>query len=473
LNFEKLPEVPWIWVDFVKSRLSVSPAFEPMRPMPEYEDESLMTRREVLSGLLEESATDSAQVLESIRRLRQRGSVVVAANLYPGFLGGPASQILKCLTAVKACGELAERGTAAIPLCWIDPKPPSRVWPQEVALPDSESELHLFKSPILDFAHYSSADPTPRDPIADLFARIEKFGRGTCDMEILDVLRGIHDRAGGLSSASLRLISDLMGEWGMVVLDSSKPEVGRISNELYAPIHNQSERMQSLLRKEAAHLAEAGYAGELSEDTVRTFLVQSVMLPELMIILDPHEVFSYTAAQPVFDAFGWRRPMAWPRASATVVDARSRRILKRYNLNLDQLFAGEAAVIEQINSTMPRSATGTLNALKSEVETRIAEIGASGHSGNEFMRTAEACRAKILYQLEKLRTRVEAARARKEQVLARQIRTLCSFLAPHQRLQENEFAGLQLLLRFSRAGLRLLYERLDIRSMEHQLIPMD
>jgi hypothetical protein len=58
-------------------------------------------------------------------------------------------------------------------------------------------------------------------------------------------------------------------------------------------------------------------------------------------------------------------------------------------------------------------------------------------------------------------------------MVRRQISRTCNALAPNGRIQERELGGIQMLLRYSCAALRPLYEKLDILSREHQLIAMD
>ena len=111
---------------------------------------------------------------------------------------------------------------------------------------------------------------------------------------------------------------------------------------------------------------------------------------------------------------------------------------------------------------LPNSASEKLESLKLAVE---AQLGALVYAGS--------CKEKIVYQLEKLREHFEAARATKQQALRRQMRKACNFLAPNGRVQDMELAGIQIPLRYSRAGLRSLYGKLDILKFEHQLISMD
>jgi hypothetical protein len=81
--------------------------------------------------------------------------------------------------------------------------------------------------------------------------------------------------------------------------------------------------------------------------------------------------------------------------------------------------------------------------------------------------------ARIIYQLEKIQRHSSEALTNKEKAAERRICKACDFLAPLGRRQKDALGGAQIPLYYGRAGLRGLYERLDITTQNHQLIEMD
>jgi uncharacterized protein YllA (UPF0747 family) len=429
-------------------------------------------RENVLRALTDDGEPGSAPTPESLERLRQPETVVVVTSFYLSLLGGPASQILKCLTAIKVCEELAKHSLAAVPVCWITRGPTSAFSPSSITLLDDDSELHCLQLQPSLTRGFAAADPPPSNPVSTLFLQIEEIGRGTFDAEVFEILRGAFVPETTFSSALRRLVAALMREWEMIVVDADAPRFEPILTEALAPIHNQAEKIQHLLSRQTMELAEAGYVGAYS-DTIPSALAQSLAMPVIACVLDPYEIYSYARALPVWDEAGLPRPMVWPQSSATIVDARSRRILQRYHLSIHQLYSGEREVISKIMDTMPRSAPEKLDRLISEVEAHMAELNALVPAGSEFAKTAGSCKGKLVYQLGKLRKHFAAATARRQQAVSRQIHKACNSLAPGRRVQERELAGIQIPLRYSLSGLRSLYEKLDILQFEHQLISMD
>ncbi len=427
------------------------------------------TKREKLfRALTNGGILDSAQ-RENAQRLLHSEAVAVVTNFYPSLFGGPVSQFLKCLTAVKVCEELAKDGIVSVPVCWISSTAPLGFSTSSVNLLDDESELHRFQLP-----EVINCEPVPSQA-PDILRQIKEVGRGTYDTEVLEILGAVLASSMPFPSPTARLVEALMKELGLIVLDADAPGFLSILNEALAPIRSQTENIQSLMQKKASELAASGYIGTSSEDEdiIPACLIPCLVLPAIACVIDPYEIYGYAKALPIFDEALVPRPVAWPRSSATILDVRSRRILERYDLTLPRLYSGEEEVIKNILEVLPNSTPEKIKSLKLEVETRMAELAARVSTRSEFADSAKSCKEKIIYQLEKLQAQFEAAMQRKEQALRRRIHRACNFLAPNRRIQEMELAGIQIPLRYSRGGLRSLCEKLDVVKFEHQLIAMD
>jgi uncharacterized protein YllA (UPF0747 family) len=406
-------------------------------------------KRDVLPSIFIGSRDQrSTRASENVRRLQQHDSVVVTTNLYPSLFGGPAFQILKCLTAIKACEELSKHGITAIPVGWINTAPYAGSSASAIRLLDSESELHRLQFPAPEAKEISPADQLSPSQIASLFSQIEEIGQGTFDSEMIGILRASFQPGVTIAQATGNLFAALMEDWGMLVADPSSPE------------------FQSVLPQTA-------YNAPSIEDAHRATLIQNSILPVISCVIDPDEVFSFVGAQPFFDRIDQVQPLAWPQASATAMDIRSRRTLERYKLELSRLFSGEQTIMLDLQNAMPHSTAGRLDSLRSEVEAQIARLKALNSSGKELSKTLESGREKILFQINKLCEHFESARTLKLETAGRQIHKACNCLAPGGKLQERELAGIQMPLRYSRSVLTSLYEKLDILNFEHQIMLMD
>jgi uncharacterized protein YllA (UPF0747 family) len=440
-----------MWIDFLNSALPTVPALSALHTLAGRAE--MLRRRPIvrdnLAGIFIGSwDSQSVKALENIRRLQQPDSVVVTTTLYPSLFGGPALQMLKSLTAIRICDELAKHAISAVPVGWIAAASPTGFSPSAIRLLDGDSELHRLQLSRSDANGFSPTDLLSLGPISSLLDQIEEAGQGGFDPGTIEILKASFQPGTTMAQATARLMSALMEELGMIIVDSCTPEF-------------QSDFSQMPL-------------GALSpEDAHQVYLIQNSLLPVISCVIDPDEVSSFVGSQPFFDRADQIQPLAWPYSSATLVDTRSRRTLERYNLELRRLYSGEEAILRELQNAFPAAASEKLKSLRAETETQIAGLKALNSTGKEFSKTLESSREKILFQIDKLTGQFENARNRKLETASRQIHKACNFLAPDGNLQDRELAGIQMPLRYSPSILQSLYEKLDILNSEHQIIFMD
>ncbi len=473
MKLNKLPGFTQNWIEFTAGHDSENSGLN----VPE-QIKSLVANRpqalnwvsdpERLVRLLRDSwATGPARTYQNIEQLQRPESVVVIADIPAGLFYGPVYQALKCMTAVRMCEELVMSGTAAIPVCWIGTgnRTDNSQW--SVNLLDQDAELFAIDE---EFTA-GCLDPSLWKPLSALLSQIEEMGRGSFDSEILEMLRSAYAPEATMTSAFARLVADLMGEWGLVVLDSQSAEMKEISAEVVESLERSGSGGELRSNKREPQIgAEGPIAGD-NNFRLPDYVLQSLLMPVIAHVVDSEELDLLLDTQPVFDALGCSRPAFWPSASATIIDRGARRILKKYNLDLSDLFAGEAAVLQSI--AVSNSVTEKLENLKGEVDGRMADLEPSVSDDAEFSKLRNGSKERIVYQITKLRDRFENAEARKRQIMKRHVRRVCNLLAPKRQRQERELSILEFLLRYGTSVMNLLHENLDIANFDHQLIYMD
>lgn len=444
MGFDELPGIPEVWLKFMRGQL---PALQPVRSV----DELAVSAERILGGtpehfdliqVLAGRSVEDRQVLQNIQRLKQPGSLVILIQLSAGLFGGPAAQVLKCLTGIKLCEQLQTHSVNAVPIVWINPGPPPDFSGWAVNLVDDDGQIHnLGVVP----------GETVPDAVRSRLAQISEIGQGLFDPEVLDILKTAFVPGRSFASATAHFFSALMSDWEMVVLDPAA-----------APLQPAVNRAPARIRPPA---------GPFPDERITRELAMSAALPVLARVVDPAEAGSLVAL-PDFEEFGLPRLMAWPRVSATIGDIKSRRTLDRYHLNISQLYSGVEGVLASFADEIPRVGLQKLDDAGSMVEEAILEIKSLVPGGGRVLKAAEDCREKVCYQLKKVRDNFEASLNSRVRIAGRRVRRACNLLAPNQRLQETELAAVQIPLRYSRAGLRTLYEQMDIMNFEHQLIWM-
>jgi uncharacterized protein YllA (UPF0747 family) len=83
---------------------------------------------------------------------------------------------------------------------------------------------------------------------------------------------------------------------------------------------------------------------------------------------------------------------------------------------------------------------------------------------------AKNARAKIVYQLEHLRTRFVHTSARRDETIYRQVERAYATLLPDKNLQERELNVHYLLARYGPSLMRDIYEAVEIGYSNHKLL---
>jgi len=448
LEFEMLPNVPAAWNDFLHSRLQFAPAWRSIDALAVQED--LYRRQAMLSeglfqGLAAVEDSGGALIRDTMRRLQQ-GAVAVLVGVSPGLFGGPTFQMLKCLTALKICDELSRRNIDAVPVCWIRASV-SEDFPREsVQLLGSESEIQSLTLHASRATDGSRCGLLPEREVAELVSRMREIGRNGFDAETLEIIESAFCGGKTYARATKTLLSAFMEGLGMIFWDSSSLNVRQLVQDKIP-----------------------GYG----HSAVSDYILQSLIFPAAVCVIDCREIQAFADAQRFFRAYNLLSPLAWPQASATIADARSKRILERYGLELPQTFFGAEYIVEKLVNTMPIEAIQGLRMLQSEAEDRINKVLTLYAARHGFDSKVASIRERIVFQLNRLREKSETVCKNRQEITLRHLHRACNTLAPNGRIQERELAGIQWPLRYSRRVFRFLYERLDIMTPVHQLIVMD
>ncbi len=480
LKYQDLPGMPRSWIDFIAGKY-------PELSVPDVpcNRKFLQTHRERVKRQMSrldhpalvtagENSVNKVPAFESILELRRSGSVAVVVDVEAAIFGGVLSQFLKCLTAVKVCRELAAHGIKAVPVFWIHaPRSPERNPAGPVRILDPKSEMHRLSLPTCDSA-VPSGPGLPLDLMANLIGQIENIGRDSFDREILETLKAIYTRNATWSSACTDLFTELMRGWDLIAVDSEAAGFQSILHEAFLSfLQRFSRENPSKQRDHHRTVQTEGSASDYMETPAGCY-IQSALLPVFARIVDPYEISAYGEIQPGFEARGLVPPIAWPACSATLIDARARKILEKYDVRLPELLKGKNEVLHRLEGRMVQSSVGArLDAVKTEVERNIEDLNEPGMDSKSFRKAKERCREHIVYQINKTKDRIEAAQREKQEVIRRQIHRACNLLAPDGIRQEEGLAGITFPLRYSRSILSFLYENLDIMKFEHQLICLE
>ena len=353
------------------------------------------------------------------------GSVAVVSNFYAGLFGGPLSQLIKCLTAVKVCAEFEKNGTAAVPVCLVRQDAPLGFSPIEITLIDRGSGLHYLKS--------SGMEVNTAEAVVDvknydrLFGEIEKIFPDGDREALLAMKEAFYHDAESVSSCA-RWLKYMLKDFGAIVVEHDA-------------------------------------------------LPQNPPFPVAAFVADSSEISEYANEATLHERDDATRPIIWPLPDVTISNVRIMKTLRHYELDISRIFDGKEQVMDYARGTLKSDVPDRLQKLLDETVAVLDELERSAFSEpceyERSVRIRKARSARIVYQIKKIHKHTCAALAEKEKTAENRIRKACDFLSPFGRWQQNTLGCAQVPISHGRAGLRALYERLDITTQNHQLIEMD
>ena len=199
--------------------------------------------------------------------------------------------------------------------------------------------------------------------------------------------------------------------------------------------------------------------------------MQDLLLPTLTYIAGPSEVAYLAQIGPLYEEFGRKAPIIFPRFSFSVVERKIGKILEKYRLNFEDIFLGNEALIKKVvEQNLDQSLAAKFSALEQEFGERLGELEGPLKAVDATL--AEALRTtqqKVQYQVAHLRTKFVHAETRHQETLTKQIDKALAILYPLKTLQERRINIFYFLARYGMDFLAQLNEEIDLTDPDHRL----
>lgn len=468
------------------------------------------------------------RVLENIELLRDDDCVAAVSGQQAGLFTGPLFTIYKALSAVKLAKCLRDRGFKAVPVFWVatedhDFEEVSRTFVLDkqggLAQVSVEPEHCYERRPVGHVVLDGSVDTA-----------VEELFRHFPQTEFTSELRGMVEaawRKGELfGDAFARLMAGLFKEYGLILLCPLNTELKKLAAPIYARAIERSDEIVEALRKRSAELeadglhaqvhigedyfplfwqadddsrnalkktADGKYStknlsvafsleqladiakaepGRFSPSVVLRSVVQDYLLPTVAYFGGAAEIAYFAQSSEVYRVL--ERPVTpiIHRESFTVVEPKHRKTLKKYGLELKDLFQGpESLLPSMVESHLNREA----GIVFEEVEVRFGEeLDRLAATLADVDRTLEdnleRRRRKILYHLEALRKKFHGAQMRKDDAVRAQIESMFTSLMPSAHLQERTLNITYFFNRYGHSFIDWIYEAIDLDDKDHRII---
>ncbi|MGH9559359.1 MAG: bacillithiol biosynthesis cysteine-adding enzyme BshC, partial [Bryobacteraceae bacterium] len=432
---------------------------------------------------------------ESLRRLAQPGTVAIVTGQQAGLFSGPAYTIYKAIMAARMAAELTARGIPAVPVFWLATEDHDFAEVNHVHLFDREH-----KPITLRVADPNNGRPRPvggivpdRVPVEELAAALAGFPHGEA---VATLVKTAYPPGATMGAGFRAMLQELLGKLGLIFLDPLDPAIRQIGAPIMAQALESASELKSKLVERSRELEAAGYhaqvhlddktslffllkngervplrraapdlknrATELSPNALLRPVVQDYLLPTAAYIGGPGEIAYFAQSQVIYEQLLGRMPVVASRACFTLVEPRAAKLLDRYRLSLleiltdaDSLQARMAR--ELVPAEVERAFTDTCAGVERHLEKLRGALDGFDPTLSAALATSGA---KIHYQLQKTRSKIERETMRRDRRASDDARYLHALLYPERHLQERYYSilpfvaehGLDLIDRLSNAA---------------------
>jgi bacillithiol synthase len=528
--FRQIPHTTRLFLDYLDHTPSVQPFYPRSAHFLEWAvDESKRVqypadRRKRVANILERQNKlfgASPRTLENIAAFRS-GALGLVTGQQVGLFGGPIFSIYKALTAVKFAAEAKKLGIDCVPVFWLATEDHDLEEVNQVHLPGAEGNLEKLSSSAHDGKDAPVGNIRFGPEINEITARAKEL---LGESEISTLLAECYRPDENFGVAFAKLFARIFAEQGVILLDSSDPELDAIAAPLYREVIERARELNRALLQRDQELQAAGYHQQvritetstplfairdgsriplhmmspeqfqigktdvskaellqMAQNSPQVFspnvllrpVVQDYLLPTLAYVGGAAEVAYFAQVGTVYQALAGRVTPILPRFSATLIEPKAQGLLQKYELTFADLFHGQEALRERIGSHLldAKLQTSFEQAQLSVTRSMAAITESLEHLDKTLVESAKNAESKMLHQLESLRSRAARAELRQSEVAERHARLLSNALYPDKTLQEREFAGAYFLAKHGRELLDNLLATINPDCVDHQLVTL-
>jgi bacillithiol synthase len=454
----------------------------------------------------------------SLELLARPGTVAIVSGQQVGLFGGPAYTLYKALTALKLAHQLTEQGIPAVPIFWLatedhDLAETDHCWlfgpdrrPRRVSATVQGLAGQPVGSLVLDSV-----------PLEELKAALD--GLPYAD-EVVERVVAAYQPGRTMGEAFRLLLSDLLGDRGLLFLDPLDPQIREIAAPFLLEAFQRADELSEAVLARDAALKSAGYHSQvlfepqsslflrlekgrrlalrrhdgayfhdahryapgdltgdptaLSPNALLRPVMQDYLLPTAAYIGGPAEIAYFAQSEVLYSRLLNRMPVMVPRSGFTLLDERAHAMLSRFDLTLLDCFQPEGLVRERIAAKL---LPANLQRVFDEAGTAVLE------STDRLCATLEAfdptlgaamrkSAVKMQYQLDKNRGKAAREALRREKRIAENAARLSGLLYPERHLQERLYSFLPFLAWQGPDLIETLYENTYRACPDHLLMTL-
>lgn len=513
LRYTEIPHTSRLFLDFQYHFDRVAQFYRSAANTIEYPPE----RRQALIAALRTTNGASAAEQSSLNLLAREGTVAVVTGQQVGLFSGPAYTIYKALTAVRLAEKLTQEGRPAVPVFWLATEDHDFAEINHTFVFDPSHEPVKL---MVNGRGESSQQPVgsiavTAAPLDHLRRVLDGFPSGP---EITPAVERAYRTGVTFGAAFEDLLRNLLGKWGLLFVDPMNPAVRKIAAPLlhravdragdlkqrllernqalqaagyHAQVHVEPQtslfflldgnRRTTLRRENGEYLSKdrrysvqelADRAEQLSPNALLRPVMQDYILPTAAYVGGPAELAYLAQSQVLYDELLGRMPVPHARSGFTLLDQHSAKAMRRYGLELRDLFHSRETVRELIARVLiPADLSHEFERVKQSTAQSLDRLGADLTQFDPTLAAAlEKSAAKILYQLSKIECKAARETLRRDDRAEQDARSLSGLVYPEKHLQERFYSILPFLAKHGLPLLDTLYDNVHPDCPDHKIL---
>jgi len=528
LAFRQLPHQPPLFLDYVdqfdkvQAFYSHPPTLAAVMATAKNLDYPAERRAEVARILQKQNSAlgAGAEAQENLQRLAD-GALAVVSGQQVGLFGGPAYATYKALTAIQIAEELTRGGMEAVPVFWMATEDHDLEEVRHTSWFEN-GKLTRFELPDGNEAGKPVGRIALGAEIGQFAREAAGFLQGLGAEQLAQFVADSYKGEESYGSAFGKLFARLFAAQGLILMDPLDAGLHKVAAPLYQHALAERDELNAKLLQREKDLERAGYAAQVRVTAKSTLLfylgdgareavtasngefhaagknwpreelvhlthtepenfspnalfrpvVQDYLLPTVAFIGGPAELSYIAQSQVVYEHLLRRMPVMLPRAGFTLVDAKARKLLGKYSLEVEEVWAGSQDLRQQLEKG---SVTGSLAKEFEHDQKQIAEMLAKlgekiAALDSTLKGTVEKTKEGIEFHLDKLRRKAGTAMDQKAGLIDAHEQHLESLLNPHKALQERELCLLPFLARLGAGGVSELQDLCSSEKLGHHFI---
>src|SRR6266851_10039774 len=510
LPLRQLPHQPKLFLEYldhfekVKSFYAHPPAMAAVTRAARKLDYPGERRAEVTSILRKQNIAlgAGAETLSNLDRL-EKGAVAVVSGQQVGLFSGPAYSVYKALTAVQIAEELTRGGIPAVPIFWMAT--------EDHDLDEVRHATWFGKGKLVRFELPAAAEvgrPVGRIPlgpgIEPLVEEAAKMLANEGSDLLAQYLMESYRAEETYGSAFGKLFARLFAQHGLILMDPLDSGLHKVAAPIYQHALAERDALNEKLLQRGKELDRAGFCTQVKVTSRSTLLfhladglrqvvtasggtfqagekswtrdelvhrthtepenfspnalfrpvVQDYLLPTAAYIAGPAEISYFAQSEVAYQHLLGRMPVMLPRSGFTLVDAKANKLLRRYELNVEDVWAGSQGLRHKMEwQSVPGALSKQFERDQKQIAKMLTQLGKQIEKLDPTLKgTVERARKRIEFHVDKLRRKAGRAQDQKTGLIATHEQYLESLLYPHKGPQERELCLLPFLARWGAGG---------------------